>query len=133
MAYDRAYLVTALLYVVAGMVLGIVMAATQNHSQHVTHAHILLVGFVISFAYAVLHRLWLRNAAGTVAVVQFALHQLGSIVIVVCLYLLYGNILPLQTLEPVLAGSSIALLLGVLLMFVLLARFGVPAEQGRLG
>lgn len=131
MGYDRAYLLTALLYAVVGMLLGIIMAASQNHSQHVTHAHILLVGFVLSFAYAVLHRLWMRNVAGAVAVGQFALHQLGTIVLVVCLYLLYGNVLPLQTLEPVLASASIALLVGVLLMFVLLAKFGARAEQSR--
>ncbi len=129
MGYDRAYLLTALLYAVVGMLLGIVMAASQNHSQHVTHAHILLVGFVLSFAYAVLHRLWMRNVTGAVAVGQFALHQLGTIVIVICLYLLYGNVVPLQTLEPVLASASIALLVGVLLMFVLLAKFGARAEQ----
>lgn len=129
MAYDRMFLLTALLYAVVGMLLGIVMAASQNHSQHVTHAHILLVGFVISFAYAVLHRLWLRNATGALATGQFVLHQAGALGIVICLYLLYGNLLPLETLEPVLATASIAVLVGVILMLVLLAKSPVSAER----
>lgn len=129
MAYDRIFLITALLYAVIGLLLGIVMAASQNHLQHVTHAHILLVGFVVSFAYAVVHRLWLRGAAGAVALGQFVLHQVGALGMVVCLYLLYGNVLPLETLEPLLAISSIAVLLAVILMFVLLAKAPATAEK----
>ena len=129
MAYDRMYVFTALLYAVAGMVMGIVMAASQNHVQHVTHAHILLIGFIVSFVYAVLHRLWLRSASGVVAGAQFALHQIGAFVLVVCLYLLYSNRFPLETLEPILASASLAVLLGVVLVFVLLAKFGTAAER----
>lgn len=39
MGYDRKYLVWALFYVAAGMVLGIYMAGSHNHAQQVTHAN----------------------------------------------------------------------------------------------
>lgn len=122
MAIDRMYIIIALLYAVVGMVLGIFMAATQNHAQHVTHAHILLVGFIVSFAYAAILRLWVLRADGTLAWSQFGLHQFGALAMVISLGMLYGNVAPLEKLEPVLALSSIAVLLGTVLMLVMVVR-----------
>ena len=45
---SRRYLVWALCYAAIGMALGIYMAASHNHGELVTHAHVLLVGFVLS-------------------------------------------------------------------------------------
>jgi translation elongation factor EF-Tu-like GTPase len=50
MGFDRQYLAWALAYVAAGMDLRIYMAASHDHAQHGTHAHILLVGFVVFIA-----------------------------------------------------------------------------------
>lgn len=124
MTLDRIYLIIALLYAVAGMVLGIFMAATHNHTQHVTHAHILLVGFVVSFIYAVIIRQWLTGSVGVMAKVQFGLHQLAALVMVVGLFLLYGNIMPMEAVEPFLSGASITALLAMVLMLVLVLRSG---------
>ena len=41
---DRKFVISALCYAMLGMLLGIYMAATQDHGQFVTHAHIMLVG-----------------------------------------------------------------------------------------
>lgn len=131
MKFDRLYLFIAFAYAIAGMLLGIMMAASQNHAQHVTHAHLLLVGFMLSFVYAVTHRLWLGGARGILAQVQFGLHQAGALVMVVGLYLFYGGRAPIETLQPVLAGASVAVLLGVVLMVALAvaARGGAPASR----
>ena len=75
MGYDRKYLVWALFYVVAGMLLGIYMAGSHNHVQQVTHAHILLVGGVLSFVYAVIHKLWLAGQATRLAGTQLLVHH----------------------------------------------------------
>jgi len=48
MNFDKKYVVWALSYAAVGLVLGIYMAATHNHAELVTHAHILLIGFVVS-------------------------------------------------------------------------------------
>ena len=119
---DRKYLLTALGYAALGMILGIVMAASHNHIQHVTHAHILLVGFVVSFVYAVCYRVWLPGVTGTLATVQFIAHQLGTLGMVTGLFLLYGQFVPLATIEPVLAISSIIVLLAMVLMKWLVIR-----------
>lgn len=66
---DRKFVLTSLCYAVVGLVLGIFMAASKNIGQVVTHAHVLLVGFVVSFIYAaLLHKLWLNNSTSYLAV-----------------------------------------------------------------
>jgi hypothetical protein len=120
--YDRKYLLWALAYVVAGMLLGVVMGASQDHSQHVTHAHILLVGFVTSLAYAVIHKLWLVQPSPRLARLQFLAHQSGALVMFAGLLMLFGHVLPIQQLDPVLALASIIVLLAAVLMMVLVAR-----------
>ena len=58
---DRRFVLTGLGFGILGMILGIWMAASHNHSQMPTHAHIMLVGLVLSFIYGVCHRLWLHD------------------------------------------------------------------------
>ena len=116
MGFDKKYLVWSLAYVVAGMALGIFMAASHDHAQHVTHAHILLVGFVVSFIYAVIHKLWLGEQTSLLARVQLIAHQAGALAMFSGLFLLYGSIVAPESIEPVLALSSIVVLAAALLM-----------------
>ncbi|MGV3740792.1 MAG: hypothetical protein ACO1NO_00600 [Burkholderiaceae bacterium] len=122
MSMDRKYLIAALAYAVIGMALGIHMAASHNHVQHVTHAHILLIGFVVSFVYGIIHKLWLVQAGAGLAKIQFAIHQLGAIVLLVGLFLLYGNFIPEPTLGPIMGIASVCILIGMLLMMVLVLK-----------
>ncbi len=122
MRFDKSFLIVGLAYAVIGMGVGIFMASSHNHAQHVTHAHILLVGFVVSFIYAIIHKLWLLNTGRLLAMIQFILHQLAVIVMSVGLGLLYGGFMAPEKLEPFLASSSMAALAGVVLMIVMVVR-----------
>jgi hypothetical protein len=122
MGFDRKYLVWALAYVALGMGLGIHMAASHDHAQHVTHAHILLVGFVVSFIYAVIHKLWLGGKASWLAWVQLIAHQAGALTMFSGLFLLYGSLVPASRIEPVLALSSIVVFVAALLMIVMVLK-----------
>lgn len=122
MGFDRRYLVWALGYVALGMGLGIFMAASHNHAQLVTHAHILLVGFVVSLVYAVIHKLWLGGKPPRLAKLQFIVHQAGAVTMFAGLFLLYGNIVPETKLDPVLATTSIAVFSAALLMIFMVYK-----------
>lgn len=122
MGYDRKYLTWALAYVIVGMSLGVVMAASHDHAQHVTHAHINLVGFVVSLIYAVIHKLWLENPPPMMARIQFYLHQAGSVTMFSGLLLLYGQAVPEEQIEPVLALASITVLIGATGMFYMVLK-----------
>lgn len=125
---DRKFVITALIYALLGLLLGIHMAASQNHGQLVTHAHIMLIGFVVSFIYGLCHKLWLDNDSGRLAVTQFYVHQLGAFFVFLALFLLYGGYVAPEKLEPVLAASSWAVFAGMLLMATLFIRTAKSAR-----
>ena len=124
MSLDRRFLIWALGYATIGIALGIYMAASQNHGEFVTHAHILLIGFVLSLVYGIIHKLWLDNTGRAIANIQFAVHQAAALTISVGLFLLYGNMVPAPTLDPILGIASAGVLLGMLLMLYMVVRSG---------
>jgi len=124
MNLDRRFLIWALSYATLGIALGICMAASQNHGQFATHAHILLVGFVLSWVYGIIHKLWLENPGRAIANMQFGVHQVAAITISLGLFLLYGNMVPAPMLDPILGIASAAVLLGMLLMLYMVVRSG---------
>ena len=99
------------------------MAATQNHSELVAHAHILLIGFVLSFIYGIIHKLWLAQPNRALANIQFVLHQASAVTISVGLFLLYGNFVDGTKIEPVLGVASFGVLSGMLLMIFMVMKF----------
>jgi hypothetical protein len=121
-SFDRSYLIWALCYAAAGMGLGIYMGLSRNHSQFVTHAHILLVGFVTSLIYAVIHRLWLTAPSRVLATIQFILHQAGCLAMFAGLLLLYGQVASEEQVGPLLGPATLAVILGMLLMLVMVLR-----------
>jgi uncharacterized protein YacL len=94
------------------------MAASKDHGHLVTHAHIMLIGFVVSFIYGLCHKLWLNNILSKLSLAQFYIHQIGTLGVVIGLFLYYGQFVSLETIAPVLAISSIAVLIGMILMKV---------------
>jgi hypothetical protein len=122
MNLDKRYVVWALSYAAVGLALGIYMAASQNHAELVTHTHILLIGFVLSFVYGIIHRLWLQNSGRALGNVQFVVHQAGVITISVALFLLYGNLVPAARLDPILGTASVGILLAMLLRLYIVIR-----------
>ena len=123
----RWHVAFGLVFAVLGMVLGIYMASSHNHTQHVTHAHILLLGFVVSVLYGVVYRLWLPAASAMLSTVQTGLHQAGTVGIVAGLFLLYGGFASDTALGPVLGVSSICALLGAALILYQFLR--APAAR----
>lgn len=119
---DCKFILTAFGYAILGLVLGIHMAASKDHGQFVTHAHIMLVGFVLSFIYGLCHKLWLDNSQSKLAILQFYVHQCGSLVLLIGLFLLYGQFVALELIDPVLAIASITVFVGVILMKIELIR-----------
>lgn len=124
MNFDRRFLIWALGYAAVGISLGLYMAASQNHGELVAHAHILLIGFVLSLVYGIIHKLWLGKPNRAIANVQFVVHQAAAATVSVGLFLLYGGMAPEATLAPILGVGSVGVLLGMLLMLYMVMRSG---------
>jgi hypothetical protein len=104
------------------MGLGIFMAASQDFSQKEAHTHLLLVGFVLSLGYGLMHRLWLEQSQPKLANAQFIVHQAGALLMCLGLVLFYGKIAPADLLHPILGISSLAVLVGTLLMLYMVLK-----------
>lgn len=119
---DKKFILTSFGYAIIGLALGIFMAASKDHGQLVTHAHIMLLGFVVSFIYGLCHKLWLNNIVSKLSKAQFYIHQIGTLGLVIGLFLYYGRYVKMETVDPLLAISSIAVLIGLILMKVLFIK-----------
>ena len=123
---SRWHVMFGLGFAVLGMALGIYMAISKNHGQHVTHAHVLLLGFVVSVLYGAIYRLWLAAASARLATIQTGLHQVGSVLIVSGLFLLFSGTATEDALGPLLGGGSIAAISSAVLMLYQFVRAGQP-------
>ncbi|UPT78481.1 TonB-dependent receptor [Sulfurovum sp. XGS-02] len=126
---DRKFILTSLIYAIVGLALGIYMAASKDHGHLVTHTHILLIGFVVSFIYGLCHKLWLNNLISKLSIAQFYIHQVGTLGAVIGLFLYYGNFVSLETIDPYLAFFSITIFTGMILMTILFIGSSKNASQ----
>ncbi|MDH5538513.1 MAG: hypothetical protein OEY03_03820 [Rhizobacter sp.] len=122
----RAHTLFGLVFAVIGMGLGIYMAASHDHGQHVTHAHVLLLGLVVSLLYGMVCRLWRPEVSGRLAKIQLVLHQVGTLLLVAGLYMLYGAVLPEPSIAPLLGIASLAVLGAAVLMLFIFVRGATP-------
>lgn len=118
---DKLFVLIALGYAIIGMVLGNVMGATLDHSQMPTHAHIMLVGWVCMALFGLIYRAWPEMKTGVLPVIQFWMHQAGTLVMVIGLFLLYGMFAPEAALGPVLGISGIIVLAALALFAYIFA------------
>lgn len=125
---DRKYVLTAFGYALLGLALGIYMASSKNHGQLVTHAHILLLGFVTSFIYGICHKLWLANMPALLVKTQFIAHQLGTLVLLTGLFLMFGGFVPEPIIGPFLGIAAIVVFIGMVLMAALFIKATAPQK-----
>lgn len=116
----RLFFTLAIIYALIGMLLGLSMAISNDHTQHVTHAHIMLAGFVVTSIFAVFYHLFPALGASRIANVHFWLQTASVIVMTGSLFFLYGGN---PAVEPGAAIGSIGYILGV----ALFAYIALPA------
>ncbi len=111
MKVDRLYVLTGFVWLIAGMVFGIYLGITEQLYYSNSHAHANLLGFVISVLFGLLYRNWPALKASRLAVPQFLIFELGSVVLVAGKFDIDsgGN----GTLAP---PGSVLVILGTLLM-----------------
>ena len=114
---DRLYIVIGALYLVLGMLLGIVMGVRQDFLLAPVHAHINLVGFAAHCIFGLVYRAWPELKQGAIAATQFWLFVVGSPVFMV------GIALAIRSGSPTLAIiGSLLVFLGALLFLVITGR-----------
>jgi predicted membrane channel-forming protein YqfA (hemolysin III family) len=108
----RNFFILGIVMAIAGLMLGLKMAMSQDHGQMPVHAHIMVAGWLMSAVFGFFYHLFPVARQNKLATIHFWMHAVGIVVLTVSLYfVLAGN----PGVEPVTAVSSILFFLGVLL------------------
>ena len=108
----RNFFILGIIMAIAGMMLGLKMAMTNDHGQMPVHAHIMVAGWLMSAVFGFFYHLFPVARQNKLATVHFWIHAVSIVVLVVSLYfVLAGN----PGVELVTAISSILFFLGMLL------------------
>ena len=71
----------AVIFVIAGMIWGIIMGVSENHATMPAHAHLNLLGWVSLFLFGVYYRLHPSLEGATSALVQVGIWIIGTVII----------------------------------------------------
>jgi hypothetical protein len=89
--FAQAFFVSAIIYGLAGLLLGIDMGIRHDHAELPTHAHIMVVGWV-SFAVFAFFYHWFGHAVPPLlASLHFWLAQVSLVILVLGLALIYAG------------------------------------------
>lgn len=120
----------AIVFFIFGIVMGLQMGISGNHNVIGPHAHSNLLGWVSMALFGVYYALNPTKAQSKLARIQFIVYAIGVVIMIPSLYLLY---IGYPAFEPIVAASSIVVLVGALLFAAVvfskeLAPARVPAE-----
>ena len=109
----------AVLFVISGMVWGLVMAISEDHSAMPAHAHLNLLGWVSLFLFGVFYHLHPASDRSRLAIAQVWIWILGTVIMIVGVGLVHtGHLVG----DPIAAVGSIVVLADMLLFGWLVFR-----------
>ena len=87
----RLFFTLAIIYSILGMFLRLVLAISNDHGKMVTHAHIMLAGWVTSALPAYFYHLFPAISSKPIATFHFWFQAASTVVMRGSLFLLYGG------------------------------------------
>lgn len=118
MDVSRKFVLSGAVFLVIGIGFGMHMGASGDHSFAPLHAHINLVGFVLSMIFALTYRSYAAMGASRLANLHFWLHFPGAIVLLVMLFLMFSGRITEQGMFPLAPLAEVAIFAGVVLFLV---------------
>ena len=118
---DRMFVLTGVVFLLAGMALGLKMSMPQDFTLHGLHAHLNLLGFVVMTLFGLCYHSWPRMQEGVLATVHYLLHTVTVAVSLTLLYFLLTNMDLAPRIGPImdtlLMGTYASVLLFAYLLF----------------
>ena len=117
---DRSYIIVGLIWLLIGTVFGAWLGATQHMNFAESHAHLNLLGFVVSTLFGLIYWAYPKLANSKLALWQFITYEVGIVI------LLLGKVMVDAdgTATPLLSIGSSVTIIGVALMLYLFAAKG---------
>lgn len=122
MNLSRGFLLTGAAYLVVGIIFGGYMGATGDHTLMPIHAHINLLGFTLMTLFGLGYRLIPGLDEGLQPKLQFWLHQIGSLLLLLGLWAMMTGKVAETTIGPVFPVLEGMVLVAAILWFVNLLR-----------
>lgn len=113
------YFRAAVIYALVAMALGIFMAASGDHNQMPTHAHINLVGWVTIFLYGAFLKIH-PGASQRLGAILWWIANTGAIIMLTGVYIIYSG--SPETGEPLATVGAILTIIGAALFAVIVYR-----------
>lgn len=89
----KGFLCISVIFGVIGMLMGLGMAISEDHSQLPTHAHIMVIGWISFVAFGLFYHLFDKHVSPVMAKLHFWLATLSFTVLAISLWLIYsGNL-----------------------------------------
>ena len=114
MNVSRNFMLLGSAFLIVGIVLGMYMGGSGDHSLAISHAHINLLGFVLSAVFALTYKAYPAMAAERLASAHFWLHFVGAVMVNLLVFLLLAQIITEAAMVPFAPISEFLVLLGVL-------------------
>jgi hypothetical protein len=114
MNVSRNFLLLGSAFLIIGIVMGMYMGGSGDHSLALSHAHINLLGFVLSAVFALTYRAYPAMTEGQLASIHFWLHLVGAVLVNLLLFLLLAQIITESAMVPLAPIAELLVLLGVL-------------------
>lgn len=114
MNVSRNFMLVGAAYLLLGILIGMYMGGSGDHTLVPLHAHINLLGFTLMTVFGILFRLIPAMGANMLATLQFWLHQIGAAVLLILLFLLLTGRMAEASMAPWAPISELLVLLSVL-------------------
>lgn len=114
---DRWFILMAIVYALAGMLLGLWMGAKEDYAQVPVHAHLNLVGWASMALFGLIYRAWPNLAKARLAKMQFWFMALGTPVMLVGIPIAHSGGSPLLAIT-----GSVAVIAAFAKFLVIFAR-----------
>ena len=114
MNISRSFMLVGSVFLILGILLGMYMGGSGNHTLAPVHAHINLLGFTLMMVFGLTSRAMPAMAGNMLATVHFWLHLVGSAVLVVMLFMLFSGMIVEARMAPVAPIAEALVFIGVL-------------------
>jgi len=114
MNVSRNFMLLGSAFLIIGITIGMYMGGSGDHTLALSHAHINLLGFVLSVVFALTYKAYPAMAEGRLASIHFWLHLVGAVAVNLLLFLMLSQIITEAAMVPLAPISELLVLLGVL-------------------
>jgi uncharacterized protein involved in response to NO len=111
----KGFFISAIIYGLLGMLLGLEMAISNNHGQMPTHAHIMVIGWVSFSLFGFYYFQFGKAVSRVLSLFHFWMAEVALIGLVIGLWLVYSG---RTQYEPIAAVSAITYALSFLVFAV---------------